>query len=252
MIYAHREIEATTQTVVNVCMPIKFKEVFRRLIEENYPNPTVASRSLPVSQQQVSKYLNPNENVAPRLDTAADLADHFKISIDELAGKKPIVRSLPSSVVIRATSLKNIADLPERRTELIEVPIVSGSVAAGPGRVPDDIVEDWAWIPIDQLHGRSRDLVCIRVTGESMEPTIRAGAMVCVDRAARPAGKKYEDNAIYAVRTSQEGVSVKYVRISGDLMILISSNLAQPPMTMDLRTQESPIIGRVVWVWQAV
>lgn len=253
MIYANRELEGITRIVVNIGMPIKFKEVFRDLIDENFRNPTEAARSLPISQQQISKYLNHGKKDVPKLDTSAALADYFRISIDELAGRKPIPRSLPSSVVVRSASLKNISDLPERRTELIEVPVVSGSIAAGTGRIPDDIVEDWAWIPVEQLRGRSRDdLVCIRVTGESMEPIIRNGAMICVDRAARPAGKKDRDNAIYAVRTAQESISVKHVRISDHLMILISSNLSQAPMTVDMRGQASPIIGQVVWVWQAI
>lgn len=187
------------------------------------------------------------------------------IPIDVLTGKISVatwsqgcihtapVSHLPVSVVIRASSLKTLIDLPERRTELVEVPIVNGSIAAGTGRILDDVVEDWAWLPISQLHGHSREnLVCVKITGESMEPVIHTGAIVCVDRADRPVGKKLHDRSIYAVRTGQETVSVKYIRVTDHIMALLSANLDQPPIMLDLRSQASPVIGRVVWMWQTM
>jgi len=101
-----------------------------------------------------------------------------------------------------------------------------------------------------QLKGRDRrDLVAVEVVGDSMAPVLRSGAIVATDRS----DKKITRQGIFAIRISGK-CTVKYARIEGHQLILYPHNLESREefqAVIDLRTEPDPIIGRVIWCWQA-
>ena len=96
--------------------------------------------------------------------------------------------------------------------------------------VAEKVLPSWA---------RDDHLTCVRAAGDSMEPTIRAGDLVVVDRDQRVA----VDDQLFVVSTG-EGLAVKRLRRIGDHWHLAGDNPAHlsRPMTADDR-----IVGRVAW-----
>lgn len=127
------------------------------------------------------------------------------------------------------------------------LPLVSGEAAAGPARVVSETeVDDWIytiyskeWCPNPTM------TVCLRVRGDSMEPTIPDGGLVAIDRKQRDLWKL--NGKIAAIR-SDGGVTIKRIEcISHVLCIGRPDN----PKSRDLVAikSEEDIIGKVVWWW---
>lgn len=213
-----------------------FAKKLRELLEENGWTQEYLAEKIGFTQQAVGNYLAGSR--FPRKDKLELLAAAFGKSAayfyDDVNEKEPSSPTPPPSMV--------------------KVPIVSGKIAGGSGQVANDLVEDWAWIPVSQLHGKSsKHLACVKVTGDSMEPMIKEGAMVCIDRSDIPHSKrKVQADAIYAVRKDGDLISVKHIDFTDHIMVLMSENRLHHPTIVDLRDNPSPVIGRVVWVWQAV
>lgn len=94
------------------------------------------------------------------------------------------------------------------------------------------------WLRQQGLEGAQ--LAAITVEGDSMEPLLRAGDEILVDRAPRP----FRDG-VHVVRLG-ETLMVKRVASAGQgRLALLSQNLAYPPV--EVEAGEVEIIGRVVW-----
>ncbi|MFQ5895746.1 MAG: XRE family transcriptional regulator [Nitrospinota bacterium] len=130
------------------------------------------------------------------------------------------------------------------------VPLVEGTVAAGLGHIPEELVLEYALVRASLLPGRS-DLVAIRVEGESMVPFLQPGAVVAIDRE----DKRIEPAGIYAVRLKEGGVTVKRVRWLDRVraLLLTPAKIEEPEQTIQLAAGEIPedyIVGRIVWAHQ--
>lgn len=229
----------------------EFGDLLRRLRADKKMTQEELATQLGVTFQAVQKWEsgvgNPRAYRFPKIAAALGVPRNALFP-EEIAPS----RRLPISVVIRARSLSPSADLPERRTDLIEVPILEDPIGAGSGRnIRDEAVEGWAWIPADHLRGRRAHRLCaVRVRGHSMEPFISEGAIVVVDHDDR---EKIDPNAIYAVKVDEEQSAIKHVALSGKALTLISANPDLkhfPPIRVDLRRHPDAVIGRVVWVGQ--
>ncbi len=94
--------------------------------------------------------------------------------------------------------------------------------------------------------GQPSRMVLMRVDGDSMEPEIKDGDSVLIDRsqtAPRPGG-------IYAVSV-EELIYLKIVDAEPGKLVLTSRNGAYAPIEVDTRGQGEPrvgFIGRVVWL----
>jgi phage repressor protein C with HTH and peptisase S24 domain len=91
-----------------------------------------------------------------------------------------------------------------------------------------------------------QNLAAVIIDGNSMEPTIKDGAIVGVIPVTELAEGK-----IYLVRRPPFGLLVKRVRMNekGEI-ILCSDNPNYPPIVVPFEGYEDIIIGRVVWCWQ--
>lgn len=123
------------------------------------------------------------------------------------------------------------------------IPRLPLDASAGPGsmgaqEVPYDSHHfSRRWLREMGLEGA--DLSAIRVEGDSMEPELRSGDEIFVDR------NKRAGEGIFVVRIG-EALHVKQVRASAPgTIVLISSNPAYAPL--ELPREEAEVIGRVVW-----
>ncbi len=125
----------------------------------------------------------------------------------------------------------------------VQVPRLPLEASAGPGAFSAEEISYDAfqfsrrWLREMGLGGA--DLTAIRVEGDSMEPLLRSGDEIFVDR------NKRGGEGVFVVRIS-DALHVKQVqsRGPGDIA-LISANDAYAPI--ELAREEIEVIGRVVW-----
>jgi phage repressor protein C with HTH and peptisase S24 domain len=127
--------------------------------------------------------------------------------------------------------------------EYVSVPRLPLEASAGPGSVgAEEISYDTfqfskRWLREMGLEGA--ELSAIRVEGDSMEPLLRSGDEIFVDRTRRTG------EGVFVVRLG-EALHVKQVQASAPGRIaLVSANEAYAPI--DLAREEVEVIGRVVW-----
>ena len=127
--------------------------------------------------------------------------------------------------------------------DFVTVPRLRLGASAGPGSYfAEEISFDTfrfsrGWLREMGLEGA--DLSAIRVEGDSMEPVLRSGDEILVDRNNRGG------EGIHVVRIG-DALHVKQVQIGGsDRLKLISANAAYAPI--DLSRDDVDIVGRVVW-----
>lgn len=133
----------------------------------------------------------------------------------------------------------------------VSVPLYNDiRAAAGHGsvvehEVPDDALmfkEEWIRF---ELGANPADLCLIRVSGDSMEPTLRAGDVILVDhRASRP-----DREGIYILRMGDMLLVKRLQAMPGGKVKVISDNAAFDSWTLNLSDigNDVVIIGRVVW-----
>lgn len=134
--------------------------------------------------------------------------------------------------------------MPSKLNGWVEVPRLEIGASAGPGALPDAEVPFDAfrfsrrWLAEQGLEGAQ--LSAITVEGDSMEPLLRDGDEILVDRSPRP----FRDG-VHVVRLG-DTLMVKRVASAGSgRLALLSQNLTYPPV--EVSAEEVEIIGRVVW-----
>ena len=162
------------------------------------------------------------------------LARFFGVNEAELGGPEPRIAEKSYAKAPKAAVL----------ADWVEVPRLDIGASAGPGALPDAEVPFDAfrfskrWLTEQGLEGAQ--LSAITVEGDSMEPLLRDGDEILVDRAPRP----FRDG-VHVVRLG-DTIMVKRVASQGaGRLALLSQNLAYPPV--EVSAEEVEIIGRVVW-----
>lgn len=138
-----------------------------------------------------------------------------------------------------------------RQDDFSYIPMVSARLSAGTGSLETEgTIEDTLAFRTDWLSrkGSVKDMVLMRVSGDSMRPTIEDGDVVLLDtseRAVLPLAGK-----IYAVGV-EDMIYLKRPQTIPNKMLLLSDNAAYPPLEYDLRgdlADSIRIIGQVIWV----
>jgi len=141
----------------------------------------------------------------------------------------------------------------EARAGYVAVPLYNDvRAAAGAGAVvthersDDALIFQEEWIRFE-LGARPQDLYLIRVGGDSMEPTLRSGDAILVDRrATRP-----DREGVYIMRMNDMLLVKRLQALPGGRIRVTSDNPAFAPYEVavpDLQGDDIAIIGRVVWV----
>ncbi|WP_275100104.1 S24 family peptidase [Sedimenticola hydrogenitrophicus] len=139
----------------------------------------------------------------------------------------------------------------EHSEEYALVPLYDVRAAAGHGAVVEEeqIIDSLAfkrqWIQ-QELHASPGDLYLIYVDGESMEPTLRPGDVILVDRRSAQAVPR---DGIYVLRMDGSLLVKRLQRLPGRQVKVTSDNPAYEPFNLSLEApgEDLAIVGRVVW-----
>ena len=97
-----------------------------------------------------------------------------------------------------------------------------------------------------------KNMVAVKVRGESMSPTVRENGYVGIDIN----DKEYLEGKIYAVRIPDEGIAIKrvfYYKDQGKIVLKSDNkNFADRELKTDKIDEDNFIIGRVKWVMQQI
>ena len=182
-----------------------------------------------------------------RLEGAAAAAQALGVSLDYLAGltdnPAPAARRSDQSPVIEVDPALAPGDVPGARP----VPVRELAAAAGGGAVDlDETIVGYLYFRLDWLDQHALEpsqCDVIRVSGESMDPTLPDGCSILVDRSRR----RRRHGRIYVARTD-EGVVVKRLLYVRGHWTLSSDNTAWKPRTWPPTAE---IIGEVRWMAQS-
>lgn len=194
-----------------------------------------------------------------KIKSDTELADFFEVKQSTLASWRAR-ESIPHDIIIAFCNNENISldwllrgqglrqieteesKLPE---EYVFVPQVGGKISAGGGLVPENHIEmriafRRAWI---MKRGDPKNMALIKVSGDSMEPTLQSGDLVLVDH-----GRNYLDpqGGIYAIAVDD---TLMIKRLQTDYpskkVKIISDNSKYSPMEADI--DQVKINGKVIW-----
>lgn len=129
--------------------------------------------------------------------------------------------------------------------EFLYIPQITGRISAGEGLEPDDRVDVRIAFRSDWLKrkGDPSRMILVKVSGDSMEPTLYSGDLVLIDRS-----RNYIDGqgGIYAIDIHNE-IMIKRIHIvlPDDKVQIISDNPKY--QVMKVETSRINIDGKVIW-----
>ncbi len=188
---------------------------------------------LGVHESMLYRYIK-GENAlsAPLLVALADVAN---VSLEWLATGAGIAQPKPD--MLRESGVAAYRSAPDANPVMGVVPGCGKSVAA-------TLAFDADWL--QQLCGARNDQVCLfEMQGESMEPTLRSGDLVLIDRRV----KKVNQDGLYAVQLSA-GAEIKRVQKRPAGAVRLSSdnpNGQSVTLSRAAAAQQLRLLGRVVW-----
>ena len=153
-------------------------------------------------------------------------------------------RKLADFFAVAESELGAPEDRGEPRGEFVDIPRLPLEASAGPGataaqEIPFDSFRfSRRWLREQGLE--PRQLSAIRVMGDSMDPLLRDGDEILVDRTPRPFRE-----GVHVVRLG-EALHVKLLQaVPPDRLRLISKNPAYEPV--EVAMADVDVVGRVVW-----
>ncbi len=210
-----------------------------------------------ISQTDFSKSLGIHKSSLIRYEKGERLPDaEFVLKMHLVYHVSPLWL-LTGEGVIRRSHATVAAELQKQPTEgegegeYALVPLYDVQASAGHGavveseRISDYLAfkRDWLW---RELRASEQDLYLLEVDGESMEPTLRPGDIILVDR--RQAEGVPRDG-IYLLRLDDSLLVKRLQRLPGHRVRVSSDNAAYEPFEVDLEAaaDQLKIVGRVVW-----
>jgi len=123
------------------------------------------------------------------------------------------------------------------------IPQVNGKISAGKGFAPENSIEMKVafrkeWIA---RKGNAKNMVLIKISGDSMEPTLFNSDLVLVDR-----GRNYLEpqGGVYAIALD-DVIMIKRIQPIGDRVKIISDNKMYEPF--EVPADQVKINGKVIW-----
>ena len=191
-------------------------------------------------------------NTEPKISTLISIAEAAGVNLEWLAeGKGPMKPEDETSNDWKgrvARPLRAVGDVEERidPDDFYYVPMVQVELSAGHGAfVHSEGLEDYYAFRKDWLRAKARNprqVVLMRVVGDSMEPTLLPNDTVMIDLLRR----KVYDGCIYAIRLD-DLVMIKTLQTRpGDELLIISDNKEEYP-AITAKKKDVHIIGQIIW-----
>jgi phage repressor protein C with HTH and peptisase S24 domain len=163
------------------------------------------------------------------------------------------LRDNKGEMFLKAEAVSPPSPADDKQTRRIDgfvlVPLFNVEASAGGGAlVPEEEVIDRLafkeeWIKRD-LGVNPSDLALITTIGDSMEPTLRAGDMILLDKSV----ETVKDEAVYAFLVDGM-LLIKRVRweADGGLSLLSDNSVYSPVVISRERKAELRVVGRLIW-----
>ena len=230
--------------------------ILAELIAREGITPTDLSRQSGVGQSTISRILNRKIEI-PTDEQVRKLASYFGLSTDQLRGRAPIPpRTLGGSSEIAlhpdAAPISVWDDETPLGDDEVEVPFLREvELAAGLGRTAieesDKLTLRFGARSLRKHGVQPENAVCVTITGNSMEPVLRSGATVGVDRGKR----EIIDGDLYALNHDGQLRVKQLYRLPGGGLRLRSFNRDEHPdeeyRLDEIRERGISVIGRVFW-----
>ncbi len=228
--------------------PSNFAQRLRSAIEPDVPLAQIA-KGAAVSLSGLKKWLAGASE--PGMQAAAALARTLNVNLEWLAtGQEPMERGAARVVRdgARPHTVNGIS-----MEGFVPVPRYDVRASAGPGALNDDeniadylaFREDW----IRKDLGTSPDeVLCLNAIGDSMEPTIRSGDVILIDRAI----KRIADEAIYVVAIGEALLLKRVQPLVGGVELRSDNPLYKPDTLTRAEADNLRVYGRVRWIGRVV
>lgn len=200
-----------------------------------------------LQESQLYRYIK-GENV-PGVNVVVDIANAGGVGVGWLATGKGTMRQDGNAEIREAgTEFSLEHKFVHAGEEYIFPPLYDGRSATGDGTLEtrdgtvDVLAFKSSWI-CSELRAKPSNLYLVYVEGESMEPALRPGDLVLIDRSATIR------DGFYVIRIG-DGLLVKRLqRLPGSQVKATSDNPAYGPFTIDLglAPEGVSIVGRVIW-----
>lgn len=212
---------------------------------------TQLAEAIGVTQSSVAAYES-HERLPP-LPVLLAIEHRLRINHEWIAkgrGERFTGHAAPQQPVVLATpeQRQRMEDL-EGRDAYYAVPYLRDPVAAGRGLVMEEEVVGYCLIH-RRVAPKPDALRCVRISGDSMAPTLTDGSIVAVD--TTPVPLRNLESHIVCSRTAEGMVVIKRLRVRDRYALLFSDSEDQrtfPPLVLDLTEIEDPVIGQVIWAW---
>ncbi len=213
-------------------------------------NQTELGEAIGVGQSSIAAY--ESDSRAPPLPVL--LALEHRLNINHrwlLEGTGPRIAGVRPGKPLIVTSRDELTALQrlEGEDQYFLVPYLRDAAAAGQGLIMEEQVEGYCIIH-RRVAPRPETIRCVRISGDSMAPTLTDGSIVAVD--ITPIRLQALEGRIVCARTEERSVVIKRLRLRNHYALLWSDNEDQrrfPPVIVDLRQVEEPVIGQVIWAW---
>lgn len=214
------------------------------------PQVDARQRLLELSQERgaslasLSKLLDKNASYLQQFikkGSPRKLEERDRKTLAEFFGVDEVELGAPSDASQDKSYVKSLRAEPG---EWVEVARLDVGASAGPGAVPaaeaafDAFRFSRRWLAEQGL--ADAQLSAITVEGDSMEPLLRDGDEILVDRAPRT----FRDG-VHVVRLGDTLMVKRVAQAGAGRFSLLSQNLAYPPV--EVGADEMEVIGRVVW-----
>ena len=211
---------------------------------------TEMAEAVGITQSSIAAY--EADGRRPPLPVLLALEHKLRVSHEwVLSGQGEPLRSAGPTRPTIVTSQEELAALRrlEGEDQYYAVPYLRDPAAAGAGLIMEEQVEGYCIIH-RRVAPHPERLRCVRISGESMAPTLTDGSIVAVD--VTPVPLRNLEGRIVCSRTGDGSVVIKRLRVRNHFALLFSDNEDQrtfPPIVLDLREMEEPVIGQVIWAW---
>lgn len=194
---------------------------------------------LNVDYRQIQNYESGKTKIA--IDYLLKIAKILKVDISYFFSSYKSKKQIPS---IPALSVSDETAIDESKYQVL--PVIA---FAGAGKFIDlTEIEPVDTLLVPKEFAVNGSTVIIKVIGNSMEPMIKEGAFIGVDKD----DKRFIAGKIYAVYLPFEGAVIKRVYLDLENVILKSENKDFPDIVIPSKKidRENFIIGKVKWVMQ--
>jgi len=214
------------------------------------------------------------KDLAPTHEAVEALADASGISVSQIyrimggaATRKPTITALAQAAGVHREwfvtgkgrkwlEKEAPSDIAEPGGEYSFIPLYDVHASAGHGAivdsevVADDLSFKTEWIN-NELHVNAADLYLIYVQGDSMEPAMRAGDIILVNRV----NQAISADGIYVLQMEGTLLVKRLQRLPGNRIRITSDNPAYQPFEMELAALDADgnaLVGRVVWIGRRI